>query len=73
MSPTTATEASSAGGTVDVAFDELHLDPEKTQGQLIFRLAENLMGIMIREDLKEYLEKEGFTDINFYNTTEAAL
>lgn len=58
---------------IDVAFDELHIDLSKTHGQLIFRLAENLMGIIVHSSLKNYLIESGFSDIDFHKTTESAL
>lgn len=58
---------------VDVSFDKLVVDPDKTMDLLFFRLAENNGAILVHESVKEYLEKEGFTTLEFYLPEEAAI
>ncbi len=57
---------------VDVAFDKLVLHEEKAQDLLLFRLAENLMTILMHESLRNYLLEKGFDDIKYYQLDEVA-
>ncbi|MBN1501816.1 MAG: hypothetical protein JW982_16780 [Spirochaetes bacterium] len=58
---------------VNVEFEELHIDPNKTHDFKLFRLAEKLGPIFIHEKLKRYLESCGFDEIVYYVTSEAAI
>ncbi|NOX90994.1 MAG: hypothetical protein GXP18_00660 [Gammaproteobacteria bacterium] len=57
---------------VDVSFDKLVIDEIKVQDLLLFRLAENLMTILIHESLRNYLLEKGFDDIKYYQLDEVA-
>jgi len=57
---------------VDVSFDKIVLHEEKIQDFLLFRMAENMMTILIHEHLRDYLLKKGFDDIEYYQLDEVA-
>lgn len=57
---------------VGVSFDKLVLHEEKVQDLLLFRLAENLMTILMHESLRNYLLEKGFDDIKYYQLDEVA-
>ncbi len=57
---------------VDVSFDKLVINEEKVQDLLLFRLAENLMTILMNEHLRNYLLEKGFDDIKYYPLDEVA-
>ncbi len=44
---------------VDVDFDSLTVDPKKSRGLLLFRLAECVSGIVVHESVKHHVEKCG--------------
>lgn len=50
---------------IDVDFDSLVIDESKTQGALMFRLAECVTGIVIHEKVKEALEAAGIPYLYF--------
>lgn len=54
-------------------FDGLSIDESKTRGSMLFRLAESTNAILVHEDLKNHLEKNGFTHICFNDPGECAL
>jgi len=57
---------------VDVSFDKIVLQEEKIQDFLLFRMAENMMTILIHEHLRDYLLEKGFDDIEYYQLDEVA-
>ena len=48
----------------DVDFDSLFIDESKSRGALMFRLAENITGIVIHEQVKKSLEKAQIPYLN---------
>lgn len=58
---------------VDVSFDKLVLDPDKTQDLLFFRLAENNGAVMVHQSVKDHLLAVGFDEIEFYELDEVAI
>ncbi len=59
---------------IDVDFDHLVIDDEKTKGVKMFRLAESTNAILVHETLRDCLLEKGFgTDIAFYDLEEAAI
>ena len=61
------------GPVIDVDFDGLVVDESKAGGQLLFRLAESVNGILIHEELKDHLLSEGFDRLVFLETGDVAL
>jgi hypothetical protein len=53
------------GELIDVPFDGLVIDEQRTGGALMFRLAEAIGGIVIHEKVKQRLEDTGFDDLSF--------
>jgi len=51
---------------IDVDFDSLVIDPAKARGALMFRLAENLAGIVVHAKVKNHLERLGIPFLDFY-------
>jgi len=60
------------GPIIDVDFDKLVIDPGRTHGILIFRLAESTNTILVHERLKDYLIKKGFTKLEFLDPGKVA-
>ena len=58
---------------VDVAFEKLVIDPNKTRSLLLFRLAENHAAIMVHERLRDHLVNSGFSELEFHKPEQAAL
>ena len=58
---------------IDVDFDGLVIDEEKSQGQYFFRLAESTNAIIVHEQVKKCLLAKGFTDLEFHETEKVAL
>lgn len=59
---------------IDVDFDELVIDEQKTKGIKLFRLAESTNAILIHESLRDALIDKGFgEDLAFYDLKEAAI
>lgn len=58
---------------IDVDLDGFAIDESKTYGQLFFRLAESTNGIIVHESVCEFLLKQGFDDLAFYETESVAL
>jgi hypothetical protein len=50
---------------IDTSFDSLEIDESKTQGLLIFRLAEYVGAIIIHQKVKDYLVAHGFENLGF--------
>jgi hypothetical protein len=50
----------------DVDFDGVVIDPRKARGALMFRLAENVAGIVVHRRVKEALERAGIPYLDFY-------
>lgn len=50
---------------IDVDFDSLAIDPSRTGGALMFRLAECLTGIVVHERVKQQLEQNGIEYLYF--------
>ncbi len=51
---------------IDVFFDSLVIDNTKTQGLLMFRLAQSVDAIIIHERVKQAVEKRGIPGMVFY-------
>ncbi|WP_281556010.1 DUF1629 domain-containing protein [Thalassomonas sp. RHCl1] len=58
---------------IDVDFDGLTIDETKTNGALLFRLAESTNAIIVHEQVKNYLIGKGFDDLAFYEPEKVAL
>ncbi|WP_185236436.1 imm11 family protein [Teredinibacter franksiae] len=64
---------------IDVSFEELVLRKDEIQDLLVFRLAENLMTILVHESVRKALIDKGFISgvdgdaIEFYKTDEVAI
>jgi hypothetical protein len=58
---------------VDVNFNKLVLDPDKTQGLLFFRLAENNGAVMVHQSVRDHLLASGFGKVEFYDLDQAAI
>ncbi len=58
---------------IDVDFDGLVMDENKTYGALLFRLAESNNTILVHKSVKKYIESRGYEDIAFYETNDVAL
>jgi hypothetical protein len=54
----------------DVEFDSLHIDDQKVCGSLMFRLAENITGIVVDEKIKIALEAAKVPYLNLTPTAE---
>ncbi len=54
----------------DVDFDSLTIDEQKSRGALMFRLAENVSGIVIHESVKAALQAAGIGHLDFVPTAE---
>lgn len=50
---------------LDTDFEGFAVDPRKTHGFLMFRLAENTSAVMIHRSVKDHLEREGFDQLQF--------
>lgn len=61
------------GAVIDVDFDRLVLDESRTRGELLFRLAESINGILVHERLKKHLQRSGFENLEFLRPDEVAL
>lgn len=59
---------------IDVDFNSLVIDENKTRGIKMFRLAESTNAILVHESLRDALLEKGFgSDVAFYDLTEIAL
>ena len=54
----------------DVDFDSLVIDEKKTRGALMFRLAENVSGIVVHESVKDAVLKAGIEHLDFVPTRQ---
>lgn len=54
-----------AARTIDASIESLEIDPEKTKGLLMFRLAEYVGAVIVHEKVRNVLEKHGFPNIVF--------
>ena len=52
----------------DVDFDSLVIDEKKARGALMFRLAENVSGIVVHESVKDAVLKAGIEHLDFVPT-----
>ena len=52
-------------GLIDTDFDSLVLNEEAAAGYKLFRLAENISGVVIHRSVKEYLESKGGFELTF--------
>lgn len=52
----------------DVDFDSLVIDEKKARGGLMFRLAENVSGIVVHESAKDAVQKTGIDYLDFVPT-----
>ena|SRR2546425_5903859 len=57
---------------IDVDFDRLFIDESKTQGALLFRLAEAVNAIVVHESVRKTIEERGIDGIVFYGPGEWA-
>lgn len=74
LSKSTYTVPPSGGPPViDTEFDHLVIDEAKPRNQLLFRLAESTMAIMVHENLRGFLVARGFDDLVFHEPGEVAL
>ncbi len=61
------------GPVIDVDFDRLVINEAKTQGALMFRLAESTNAIMVHEIVRNHLLDKGFSRIEFFHPKDVAL
>ena len=73
MQKSNATVHPNGPAMYDVDFDGLVIDPSRTMGQLMFRLAESTNAIIVHQQVKDFLLDRGFTDLAFYETEKVAL
>lgn len=73
MKKSKATVNANGPALIDVDFDGLAIDNGKAQHHLLFRLAESSNAIIAHECVRDYLLKQGFTDLAFYETEQVAL
>lgn len=60
--------------SVDVDFDRLVIDEDKTGGRKLFRLAESTNAIIVHASLRDALLERGFgSDVELYDLNEAAI
>jgi hypothetical protein len=50
---------------LDTDFDGFAVEPKRALDLLMFRLAENTSAILVHRKVKEYLQREGFTQLRF--------
>ena len=55
---------------IDVDFDSLTIDKAKASGALMFRLAENVAGIVVHEHVRDCLERRGIEHLYFLPPSE---
>lgn len=58
---------------IDVSFDRLVIDPKKTYGFLMFRLAENNSAVIVHERVKQAVLAAGIRDLEFFKPENIAL
>jgi hypothetical protein len=58
---------------IDVSFDRLVIDPKKTHGILMFRLAENNSAVIVHEQVKQAVLAAGIRDLEFFKPENIAL
>lgn len=58
---------------IDVEFDRLVLDPAKAGELKLFRMAENVSAILVREDVVAHLRRRGFERLWFLRLDQAAI
>lgn len=58
---------------IAMSFDSLTIDQSKTYSFLMFRLAENIVKIILHEQVKEAIEKANIPYINLYKTEDIAI
>jgi hypothetical protein len=58
---------------ISMGFDSLAIDSEKTKGALMFRLAENIVEIIVHEQVVKAVEKAGIPLIRFFKTEDIAI
>jgi hypothetical protein len=66
----TRTAVSETGTSMD--FHSLAVDMEKTRGQLMFRLAENVSAVLVHESVKAALDAAGFTTLTWFDPKDWA-
>lgn len=59
------TEFTGDSHLIDAGMNKLSIDRNKTDGALMFRLAENLSTVVVHEHVKRYIENKGFPSIIF--------
>ena len=57
-------------GLINVFFESLVLDDSALRGQLLFRLAESLSGIIVHKSVRDHLVKKGFDRLDFVHPAE---
>ncbi|KGJ92054.1 hypothetical protein GAB14E_2899 [Colwellia psychrerythraea] len=58
---------------IAMGFDSLAIDNERAKGFLMFRLAENIVEIIVHEQVVKAVEKAGFPLIRFFKTEDIAI
>ncbi|MFK8017515.1 MAG: hypothetical protein AB8G17_18980 [Gammaproteobacteria bacterium] len=58
-------QAPSGSAIIDVDFDSLVIDENKTRGLTLFRLAECVSAIMVHESVVEQLHADGIENLDF--------
>lgn len=58
------------GPMISVDFDSLVLDNSKTDGTLLFRLAESVNGIVVHASVRQLIEAAGITTLTFLSPDE---
>jgi hypothetical protein len=56
-----------------MGFDSLAIDSEKTKGALMFRLAENIVEIIVHEQVVKAVQAAGIPLVEFYKTEDIAI
>ncbi|KGJ92052.1 imm11 family protein [Colwellia psychrerythraea] len=58
---------------ISMSFDSLAIDNEKAKGFLMFRLAENIVEIIVHEQVVKAVEKAGIPLVRFFKTEDIAI
>jgi hypothetical protein len=59
-----------ASRLIDASFDKLVIDESKTQGQLMFRLAEFVSAIVVHDSVRRHIEAKKFGNIEFQDPSD---
>jgi len=58
---------------ISMSFESLAIDGNKTHGALMFRLAENIVEIIVHEKVVKAVEDAGIPLVEFYKTEDIAI